>query len=289
MQNTPINFDSKTTDVTPETLILNTQAMGQLMNFAEMMARGTCTVPKHLSGNPADCMAIIMQAARWRMDPFAVAQKTHLVNGTLGYEAQLVNAVIIANAPLKERLRYEWFGDWTRVVGNFITKTSSKGNAYQAPNWTAEDEKGLGVRVWATMKGEVEPRVLELLLSQAQVRNSTLWASDPKQQLAYLGSKRWARLHCPEVILGVYTPDELEEVPEATERKERDITPTRSEPAALPTYTQDQFLENANSWANAITAGKATSEKILAMVSTKYTVPADIQEQIRNLTNEEVA
>lgn len=52
------------------------------------------------------------------------------------------------------------------------------------------------------MKNEQEPRVLELLLSQAQVRNSTLWASDPRQQLAYLAVKRWARLHCPDVILG---------------------------------------------------------------------------------------
>ncbi|HFQ7099962.1 TPA: recombinase RecT, partial [Citrobacter freundii] len=37
-------------------------------------------------------------------------------------------------------------------------------------------------------------RELVLMLSQAQVRNSTLWASDPRQQLAYLAVKRWARL-----------------------------------------------------------------------------------------------
>ena len=39
------------------------------------------------------CMAVTLQALQWNMSPFAVAQKTHLVNGTLGYEAQLVNAV----------------------------------------------------------------------------------------------------------------------------------------------------------------------------------------------------
>ena len=61
------------------------------------------------------------------------------------------------------------------------------------------------------------------MLSQAQVRNSTLWASDPKQQLAYLATKRWSRLHCPDVIMGVYTPDELQET---APRVERDITPT---------------------------------------------------------------
>ncbi|HAU6479257.1 TPA: recombinase RecT, partial [Citrobacter freundii] len=55
--------------------------------------------------------------------------------------------------------------------------------------------------------------------SQAQVRNSTLWASDPRQQLAYLAVKRWARLYCPDVILGVYSADEVEE------REEKVINP----------------------------------------------------------------
>nr|WP_308736935.1 recombinase RecT [Salmonella enterica] len=58
------------------------------------MADSQVTVPAHLAGKPADCMAIVMQAMQWGMNPYAVAQKTHLVNGVLGYEAQLVNAVI---------------------------------------------------------------------------------------------------------------------------------------------------------------------------------------------------
>ena len=106
------------------------------------------------------------------------------------------------------------------MIGNFKTNTNANGKSYQSPNWTPADEKGLGVRIFNTLAGETEPRPLELLLSQAQVRNSTLWASDPKQQLAYLGVKRWARLYCPEAILGVYSADELE-----PEFSERDITP----------------------------------------------------------------
>jgi len=165
-------------------------------------------------------MAIVMQSALWRMNPFAVAQKTHVVSGTLGYEAQLVNAVVKHSGSVQGAFHYEFFGDWSKVIGNFITKTNPNGKQYQAPNWTPADEKGLGVKVFNTLAGESEPRPLELLLSQAQVRNSTLWASDPKQQLAYLAVKRWARLYCPEAILGVYSADELE-----SERPERDITP----------------------------------------------------------------
>ncbi|RTZ23273.1 recombinase RecT [Vibrio penaeicida] len=194
--------------------------MGRLERFAELMATGKSTIPAHLRGSPGDCLAITIQSMQWRMNPHAVAQKTHVVNGTLGYEAQLVNAVVTAMAPTKDRINYEWFGDWHKVIGKFATRQNGSGKSYQAPNWKPEDEQGLGVRAWATLKGEDEPRVLELLLTQAQVRNSTLWASDPKQQLAYLAVKRWARLHTPDVIMGVYTPDELEPV------EEKSINPT---------------------------------------------------------------
>ncbi len=44
--------------------------------------------------------------------------------------------------------------------------------------------------------------------SSVITRNSPLWTSNPKQQLAYLALKYWARLYCPDVILGVYTPDD---------------------------------------------------------------------------------
>lgn len=222
MANEIIQTQSHESDTTAA--IFSPSGLQKLQAFADVMAKGRATVPAHLAGSPADCLAVALQAAQWGMNPYAVAQKTHLINGVLGYEAQLINAVITSMAPTKDRLHYDWFGPWENVIGKFVEKTSQKGNKYIAPNWTMADEKGCGVRVWATLKGEDEPRVLELLLSQAQVRNSTLWGSDPKQQLAYLGVKRWARLYCPDVILGVYTPDEFDQ----DRRAERDVTPARS-------------------------------------------------------------
>lgn len=214
---TPVIIDQPTSTTD---LMLNESAMNNMYRMAQTMADGRATVPSHLQGNVADCMAVVMQAALWRMNPFAVAQKTHVVSGTLGYEAQLVNAVVKCSGSVQGAFHYEFFGDWGKVIGNFKTNTNANGKSYQSPNWTPADEKGLGVRIFNTLAGETEPRPLELLLSQAQVRNSTLWASDPKQQLAYLGVKRWARLYCPEAILGVYSADELE-----PEFSERDITP----------------------------------------------------------------
>jgi hypothetical protein len=213
-------------------LILDPGTMRSMTDLALMMSKGATTVPKHLKGNQADCMAVVLQAMQWQMNPFAVAQKTFIVNGgALSYEAQLVNAVITSKAPVKGRLNFEWFGAWENVIGKMREVTSKtkkdedtgEPKKYRVPAWSFEDEKGLGIKVWATFKGEDEPRTLELLLTQVRTRNSTLWAEDPKQQIAYLVTKKWARLFCPDVILGVYTPDEFED----SYGGEIDITPAQ--------------------------------------------------------------
>lgn len=213
-------------------LILDPGTMRSMTELATMMAKGVTTVPKHLRGNQADCMAVVLQAMQWQMNPFAVAQKTFIVNGgALSYEAQLVNAVITSKAPVKGRLNFEWFGPWENVIGKMreVVSKSKKDEdtgefkKYRVPAWSFDDEKGIGIKVWATFRGENEPRELETLLIQARTRNSTLWADDPKQQIAYLAIKKWARLYCPDVILGVYTPDEFED----SYGGEIDITPTR--------------------------------------------------------------
>lgn len=205
------------------TAIFSPQSLMSLQSFAQAMSSGVSTLPVHLQGNPSDCMAIAMQAIQWNMNPYAVAQKTFVVGGVLGYEAQLVNAVISTRGPLVSRIEYDWFGPWDKIIGKFEIRKSdkdkSKGKEYRVPGWRLADEEGIGIRVWATLRGEEKPRELSLLLAQARARNSTLWADDPRQQLAYLAVKRWARLYCPEVILGVYTADELEE------RQEKVINP----------------------------------------------------------------
>ncbi len=197
---------STTQSTSTAAAIFNPEGLMRLQQFAQVMSEGAISIPQHLRGKPADCLAVTMQAAQWGMNPYAVAQKTHVVNGALGYEAQLVNAVVSSSSLLASRINYSWSGDWTKCTG--------------------KDDKSpdLTVTVTAVIKGESEPRELTISMAQAGVRNSPLWAQDPKQQLAYLCTKRWARLHAPDVLLGVYTPDELDEAP----RAERDITPARS-------------------------------------------------------------
>lgn len=238
-------------------LIMDSAAMDSMFRMSEIMASGRSTIPEHLRGNKGDCMAIVMQAVQWKMNPFAVAQKTHVVNGALGYEAQLVNAVIQSSGATVDRFNYEWYGSWEKIIGKskvmqkaatgkYGDKDYKKASEYRVPDYSMSDEDGLGVRVWATLKGESEPRVLDLLLVQASVRNSPLWATDPKQQLAYLAVKRWTRLYAPDVILGVYTPDEYEQSAQVAQQ-------TRSMGAAdvVPATIPDALMNQAKAAAGA--------------------------------------
>lgn len=280
------------TDTNVASIMLNVPLMAEIDKLAVRMASAKNTLPAHLQKNEGDCWAVIMQAIQWKMNPFVVAQKTHLVQGKLGYEAQLVNAVVNSSGVTKDRFHYEWFGDWDRIMGRFKEVTSKKKTnedtgeplTYRVPDWHINDEKGLGIKVWATIKGEDVPRELTLLLMQCRVRNSPLWADDPRQQIAYLAVKRWVRLYCPDVLLGVYTPDEL--APEYG--MERDVTPAaRTEVTDQPKekpYPDADLQANLPKWRKLIEDGKQVPGSIINALKTKHFTLTDEQVQaIHNL------
>lgn len=155
-------------------------SMGEAMEVAKLMAAGNF-VPGHLRNRPGDCLAVVMQAARWAMDPFAVGNKTYFVNDRMAYEAQLVNAVVNSSNLLEGRLKVEWKGS-----GN-----------------------DLECFVSGKVKGDPDIKVRHVRINTITTRNSPLWKQDPEQQIAYYTTRAWARLHTPEVLLGVYTPDEV--------------------------------------------------------------------------------
>ena len=160
------------------------------------------------------------------------------VNGVLGYEAQLVNAVIASSSAIHGRFHYRYGGDWERCTRTqeVTREKHGKNGKYNVTErvrgWTDEDEIGLFVLVGAILRGESEITWGEpLYLSGVVTRNSPLWVSNPKQQIAYLGVKYWARLYCPEVILGVYSPDAVEQ------RTEREINPTPAQRMSVAEIT----------------------------------------------------
>ncbi|MCT9843701.1 recombinase RecT [Leclercia adecarboxylata ATCC 23216 = NBRC 102595] len=274
MQNTNIIAAEQTPNtISASNAVFNVQALGQLTAFAELMAQSAVTVPKHLAGKPADCMAIVMQAMQWGMNPYAVAQKTHLVNGVLGYEAQLVNAVISSSSAIVGRFHYEYGGNWEKIAGKK----------------DGRDELGLFVRVGAVLRGETDITWGEnIYLADITTRNSPLWKTAPKQQIAYLAVKYWARLYCPEVILGVYSPDEVEPRAEKvinpapaqrvslSDIKGDSVTTTHSaqESAANIDAMADEFrdrIDAAETLETAATVGSEINEAKAALGTTLFT------------------
>jgi hypothetical protein len=220
-------------DITPD-------LFAQFERMAVMMASATVAVPEHFRGKPGNCFAVIAQAWRWRMDPYAVASKTHITKGGLmGYDGQLVSAVVTTLAPIRSRPAYEYLGDWSRVLGKVKEQKSEKsGGSYYVATYTPDDEEGLGVVVRATFIDETVPREIITMMAQAYPRFSTQWATDPQQQIGYLAIRKWARRYTPDVLLGVYTPEELM-AREVHDMGSVDEVPSQSEPRTTGSRTDD--------------------------------------------------
>lgn len=167
---------------------MNTMATGLIpdnindaMRLAELMATAKL-VPAALQKSPADCFMVIQQAIRWQMDPFAVAQECSVIQSKLMHSGKLVAAVVNARGNLTKRLSYEYSGEG--------------------------DERT--VTVSGQLLGEAEPRVISVVLKNAKTQNQQ-WQKQPDQQLMYHGVRVWARRHTPELLLGVYSPEEFDE------------------------------------------------------------------------------
>ena len=230
--------------------LLEDQNFDKLWRMAEALANSALSIPRELKGNVGDCLAIVTQAMIWGLNPFSVAQKAHVINGKLGYEAQLVNAVVMQSGAIVGSFHYEHQGD--------------------------------ACRVGAVLRGEQSITWGEwLAASTVTTKNSPLWKTNPKQQMGYLQVKNWARSYCPGALLGIYSTDELEVMPEA-------MTPAQTVDAlvktpTMPPYADEAFTKNLPAWTKLVADGKKAPGDLLAMLSTKATFTEQQKAQILSL------
>lgn len=159
-----------------------------MLQLAQLMAKSRAVLPKHFHNSPGECLAIVMQARDWNMNPYAVGAQTVLMETKRGpklmYMGQLVNSVINTSPVIEERLRFTFEGD------------------------------GKGRKCIATgrVRGEKESRTVQVVPpSGSQPCNSPLWNGSPDdvdQQLTYKAARVWCRRHTPEILMGVYTPED---------------------------------------------------------------------------------
>lgn len=156
----------------------------------------------------ANCFRVVNQALRWGFDPFSIIDSTYsLGDGKLAFEGKLVAAVVNTRGGLVKRLAYSYSGR-----GDDLTVT-----------------------VTGTLSGESEPRQVTCRLGDVKTydRNGKpkeMWIKDPEQKLAYNGAAKWARRHCPEVMLGVFTEDDLDRMaPRVIEGTAEVLSPVEAE------------------------------------------------------------
>ena len=158
------------------------QTLAEVVKFADVMCTADLALPKHLRGNAGACMAIAMQALEWEMSPFAVASKSYAVNGQIAYEAQLIMAVVNTRSGIEGRLKFAFEGAGSERVCIAYGKLDGEIYEVRSPRF-----------------GDISPK------------NSPLWKSDPDQQHCYYTARAWGRRYTPEVLLGVYDREEIQQ------------------------------------------------------------------------------
>lgn len=223
-------------------------SIADALALADVMAKASL-IPTHLQGKPGDCLLIVMQAQRWGMDAASVAQSTSVVHGKLCYEGKLVAAAMYAMGAIEGRLRYEFTGSGD---SRMVTVTGR-------PRGSGVDQAVEGtVGNWKTTNEQ--------------------WKKQPDDMLVYRGTRQWARRYAPEALLGVYTPDELEDTPATDHRVVATVIPTKPGEQGYPAA---DFAENLPKWRTVIEAGRKSADDLIAMVSTKGRLSEDQVKQIR--------
>jgi hypothetical protein len=186
---------------------LNTSDMAQVLEYAKGMALSGPMVPAFCRNQVWTCFGICVQAIEWQMSPFSLARMAYAVENTrtreitVSYMSQVHHAVLESRAPLKERLkvRYEGEGDDTVCVVSGVFKGETEPREWKSPRLGDRRPKPQTRKNRQT--GE----------EYTTTSGSPLWESKPLVQLFYDTSRDWARIYCPDVTLGLYSRDEMED------------------------------------------------------------------------------
>jgi hypothetical protein len=208
--------------------------MRDAMEMANMMAK-TGFLAKEIQ-NVGGALFVMEQSMRWNMSPFAVAMETSFIQGKPMFSGKIVAAAVQGSGVLTGRLSYDYSG--------------------------AGDDRTVTVR--GTLRGEAEPREVAVRVRDARTQNK-VWTTQTDQQLAYHGARVWARRHAPEVMLGVYSPEEFE--PEAP-REMRQVENLHREGQRSPEVSPGPTL------AAEVAAAKATLP-VIAPSGTLHQVPRE--------------
>lgn len=113
---------------------------------------------------------------------------------------------------------------------------------------------------------------------------NAMWLKRPRGQLAKCSEAQALRRGWPEIGQEA-TAEEME----GKHRFEKELNPAsaiqQKSEKQLPVYTQEQFIENANKMANAVSAGRKTPEDFIQIIESQFTLPEEIRQQIETIVD----
>lgn len=237
--------------VKTEKFTLTPTSFTEAIKFAETLSRSDI-VPKDFKGNAGNILVAIQWGLELGLQPMQAMQNIAVINGRPSLWGDSVIA-LVKGSSLCEYI-YE-----TVDNGVATCRVKRKGEEEQVRIFTMEDAKLAG------LLGKQGP-----------------WSQYPKRMLQMRARAFALRDVFPDVLKGMPIAEEIQDT------QIKDITPRNTEQPLqvtkedLPVYPQEKLLENLPKWCDAIEAGKATTEQIIATISFKYTLT---EEQIQTIEN----
>ena len=183
------------------------------MQMAKALASSTI-VPQTFQKNEANCLIAIEQAQRLRVSPMMVMQNLHVIQGRPSWSSKFLIAAINNSGKFDMELQFE--------------ETQDKdGKPFSCTAWTTKNGRKVnGMTVDMDMAKE------EGWLS----KNGSKWKTMPQLMLRYRAASFFSSLNCPELTMGLYTREEMQD----DDFKEYPIENMKEQ-------VQQEIAENANS------------------------------------------
>lgn len=173
------------------------EAFQALYDIAKVFAASNL-VPQNYQNRPQDCVIAIDMANRMGISPMMVMQNLYVVKGKPSWSGQACMTLISGSGKYKD----------IRPVYTGEKGTESRGCYIKA------------IRISDNEVVEGTEITMSMVNAEGWLSN-TKWRNMPEQMLAYRAAAFFARVYCPETLMGVQLADEVIDI--AKEKKETPV------------------------------------------------------------------
>jgi hypothetical protein len=159
-----------------------------LRKLGEHYAKSFST-PERLRGKVEDCASIVQWAREQGVNPTMAIQNAYVIGAKLAFETKFVIALVNSRRPFQGGIEYTMSGDEGTMARKCTASAVTRDGRQIEFSVSLQDAKNAG---WWEKK-------------------DSMWKKIPELMLRYRSAMYLVRTHCPEVVMGVATRDELDD------------------------------------------------------------------------------